>query len=263
MAHDLANDPFKESLIEVTQAWRRKLAGFFDVTDDIGDALMVLCQEKATFGRNELIISEGDDHNCVYLIDNGWVIRHKALSSGNRQIVNFALPGDFLCFSATLFGQADYDLTAKTELEAFVIKTNSLSNMLSTYPALALALSWANAHEESLLAERIVSLGRRSATQRMAHLFCELWRRLQLLQLTDNDSFPLPITQEELADTLGLSIVHVSRTLRRLRASGCIEAKGYEIRILDMKGLERIAGFDSGYLHFTEVKSRHLLRRAS
>lgn len=251
----MANDPFKESLMDVTQAWRKKLAGFFPLTSEVADALLVVCQEKATFGRNETIVDEGQDYPCIYLIDQGWAIRHKLLDSGSRQIVNFALPGDFLCYNATLFKTSDYCLTAKTELEAFVIKTKSMANVLSSHPELALALSWANAHEEALLAERIVSLGRRSATQRMAHLFCELWRRLQLLDLTSNDSFPLPITQEDLADTLGLSIVHVSRTLRRLRSAGYIEANGYDVRILDMRGLERTAGFDDGYLHFTEGRT--------
>jgi CRP-like cAMP-binding protein len=251
----VVHNEFKESLRDVTQAWRRKLSVFFDVNEEIEQALRVLCQDKARFGRNDTIINEGDTYEYVYLIDTGWAIRQKVLSSGSRQIVNFALPGDFLCFNATLFETSDYHLTAKTEVEAFVIKKSSMGALLSSHPALGLALSWTNAHEESLLAERIVSLGRRSAAQRMAHLFCELWRRLQLLDLTGNDSFPLPMTQEDLADTLGLSIVHVSRTLRQLRAAGYIEADGHEIRILDMRGLEHLAGFDDGYLHFTEVKS--------
>jgi len=251
----LVHDPFKKSLEDVTQAWHKKLATFYDLNDEVEQALRILCQDRATFGRNETIVGDGDPYRHVYLIDNGWAVRQKLLTSGSRQIVNFALPGDFLCFNATLFDTSDYHLVAKTELQAFVIKTSSMSEMLSCHPALALALSWANAHEESLLAERIVSLGRRSAAQRMAHLFCELWRRLQLLDLTNNDSFPLPVTQEDLADALGLSIVHVSRTLRQLRTGGYIEVDGREVRVLDMNGLERVAGFDDGYLHFTEAKS--------
>jgi CRP-like cAMP-binding protein len=251
----VVHDEFKQNLGEVTQAWRKKLSTFFDVSDEIAATLRVLCQEKASFARNDTIIRDGDSYENVFLIDRGWVVRQKLLSSGSRQIVNFALPGDFLCYNATLFETSDFHLVARTEVQAFVIKKSSMSDMLSTYPHLALALSWTNAHEESLLSERIVSLGRRSAAQRMAHLFCELWRRLQLLDLTDNDSFPLPITQEDMADTLGLSIVHVSRTLRQLRQGGYIDAGGNEVRVLDMRGLERMAGFDDGYLHFTEARS--------
>ena len=253
----MVHDPFKEDLKEVTDVWRRKLSAFFDVSDEIADALHVLCHDRATFARNDIIVEEGQNYEHILLIDEGWVTRYRLLSSGSRQIVNFALPGDFLCFNATLFTTSDFTLTARTKLEAFVIKTTSLTTMLSTHPALAVALSWANAHEESLLAERIVSLGRRTATQRMAHLFCELWRRLQLLDLTDNESFPLPLTQEDLADALGLSIVHVSRTLRQLRSSGLIALGPNDVRIKDMKGLERTAGFDDGYLHFYEGHEKY------
>ena len=251
----MAADTIAEELALVTGHLKRKLAPFLKVTDEMEDALRVLTHDEAHFARQDQIIGAGDPFTHVYLLNEGWAVRHKLLESGDRQVVNFALPGDFLCYNATLFNSSDYYLTAQTKLKVFVIPIDSFGKMLAAQGRLALALSWANAHEEALMAERIVSLGRRTAKERMAHLFCELWRRLELLDLTDGNKFPMPVTQEDLADTLGLSAVHVNRTLRKLRGEQLIATDVNQIRILDMKGLERVAGFDDGYLHFTEQHS--------
>lgn len=231
----------------------RKLSGFYSVSDRIEEAVAALCTREVRFDRQETIIETGQVYQAIYLVTEGWVTRFKLLPSGERQIINFALPGDFLCFNATLFGKSDHFLTAKTRVRAFAMDRQPFGALLSVDPTLAVALSWANAQEEAVLAERLTSLGRRSAQERIAHLFCELWRRLHLLGLTDNDRFPLPITQEDLADTLGLSAVHVNRTLRQLRSEGLIETGSNHVRVLSMAGLEAVAGFEDGYLHFTEV----------
>lgn len=233
-----------------------KVAPLLAVTDDMSQSIRILCRNLTHYSRRDQVIAEGEAYSSVHLIHSGWSVRYKLLESGARQIVNFVLPGDFMCFNAALFSHSDYYLVAQTKMSAYSIPIQPFAEMLAHQPQLALALSWTNAHEEALMAERIVSLGRRSARQRMAHLYCELWRRLQLLNLTDDDRFPLPLTQEDLADTLGLSAVHVNRTLRKLRAEGLIETSPSSVRILDIKGLERVAGFDAGYLHFTEIDAR-------
>lgn len=249
----MGEDAFAEDLAEVTEHLVKKLAPFLSITEEMGNAIRVLTQDEGQFARGDQIIAAGDVYSHVYLVNEGWAVRYKLLDSGERQIVNFSLPGDFLCFNAALFKRSDYFLAAQTQMRVFVIPILPFTKMLALQPELALALSWTNAHEESLMAERIVSLGRRTARERMAHLFCELWRRLQLLDLTDGNRFPLPLTQEDLADILGLSSVHVNRTLQKLRASQLLATAANDMRILDHKGLEHLAGFDSGYLHFTEV----------
>lgn len=237
----------------MTAALHRKLSTFYPLPERLAEAFAELCTREVRFDRQETIIESGGAYERVYLLQEGWVTRFKLLPTGERQIINFALPGDFLCFNATLFGKADHFLAAKTAVTAYALEKRPLGRLLALDPSLAVALTWANAHEESLLAERLASLGRRTARERVAHLFCELWRRLHLVEMTDNDSFPLPITQEDLADTLGLSAVHVNRTLRQLRNEGLIELGTNHVRVLSMHGLEAVAGFDDGYLHFTEV----------
>ena len=254
----MGKDEFAEELRLVTLHLVKKLTPMMPMSTEVANDIRVLCQNEAHFARNDQIIAAGDTYTNVYLVHAGWAVRYKLLENGARQIVNFVLPGDFMCFNAPLFPCSDFHLAAQTAMQAYVIPITPFTRMLASQPLFALALSWTNAHEESLLAERILSLGRRSAKQRMAHLLCELWRRLQLLDMTDGDRFPLPLTQEDLADTLGLSTVHVNRTLRALRADKLIESINGTVRILDMTGLERAAGFDGGYLHFTEVTARVL-----
>lgn len=237
----------------MTEALFRKVATFLSLRPEMEQAVRLICNDKATFGRYDRIIDAGEAYRYVYLVERGWASRYKYTADGRRQIVNFALAGDFLCFNAPLFEVSDYVLAAHTELEAFVIPIEPFSEMLRLQPRLAMALAWANAHEEALIAERIVSIGRRDAIQRTAHLFCELWRRLEILDLAKGNRLPLPLTREDLADSLGISTVHVSRTLGRLREKGLIAVEPMAIRILDMQGLERIAGFDDSYLHFTEA----------
>ncbi len=240
----------------MTAVLYRKLAGFYAVSERIETAFDEICTREVSFGRHHTIIETGQRYDAIYLLAEGWVTRYKLLPNGERQVINFALPGDFLCFNATLFNRADHFLTTKTRVRAYQIERQPFGKLLALDPALAVALTWANVHEESMLAERLASLGRRSARGRVAHLFCELWRRLDLLGLTDQDRFPLPITQEDLADALGLSAVHVNRTLRQLRNEGLIELGGNSVRVLSMKGLEAAAGFEDGYLHFTEAAAR-------
>lgn len=229
----------------------RKLDGVVSVTDDMRTAIRAVCRRRETFERGDHIARTGERYRAIYLVIQGWASRYRLTESGGRQIVNFALPGDFLCFNASLFPASEHSIQAHTDLQAYTIPIRPFLLLLSHQPMLALALAWFNAQEEALLAERIVSLGRRNARQRIAHLFCELWRRQEIVGLTDDSRLELPLTQQDLGDLLGLTPVHVSRTLRRLHTESLISVNRRSVRIDDMTGLERLAGFDGGYLHFS------------
>ena len=125
---------------------------------------------------------------------------------------------------------------------------------------LSAALFWVNAHEESLLAERIVSLGRRSARQRTAHVLCELISRLEIIGIDDAEKFVVPISQEEFADVLGISVVHMNKTLRALGREGVISFRNALLLVRNRARLEQIAGFESGYLQFTRRTDRNAWR---
>ena len=229
----------------------RKLGHFYEVTPEIERSIVEATVDTVEFTVGHTIIRGGDRYSFIYLMEEGWVLREKILPGGQRQIINIALPGEFLCFNAALFQNSEFDLVARTPVRAFKLSATAFSDMLKDRPYLALALAWANAHEETLLAERVVSLGRRSARERLAHILCEMSARLKVIGLGDGDRLAMPLIQEDFADILGLSVIHVHRMVRRLVADQVIAYQPGEVRVLDMGRLERIAGFDDGYLHFT------------
>jgi CRP-like cAMP-binding protein len=257
------HDKTSQQVATVSQYLFRKLRGFFSLTSHIQEAIQALCTDVVEFGAREPIIRQGEGYRHLYLIESGWVLRARHLPDGTRQIVNVAIPGDFLCFNAALFNSSDFDLTAKTNVSAFRFERVAVGDLFKQYPELAVALAWTNAHEEAMLAERVVSLGRRNARERMAHVLCELEARLHIVsapppapvqQAGERGAgvLAIPLTQEDFADLLGMSPIHVNRTLRSLAGAALVHYKVGQVQILDLEGLARIAGFDKGYLHFTQ-----------
>lgn len=228
-----------------------KLGGFFRVGDQVADMVDDLCREKVTFRPRHRIVGAGDAYGSIYLIQSGWVLRASHLQDGRRQIVNIALAGDLLCFNASLFKKSTFDLIARTNVEAYRFDIPRVMDMLASQSKLALALSWANAQEESLLAERIVSLGRRSACEKVAHIFCEILERLRIVSLYDQGPLRMPLSQEDLADILGMSLIHTNRTIRGLVRAKLLRYRAGEVVILDETALRGVAGFEDDYLHFT------------
>lgn len=231
----------------------RKLSGMIEITDSMRQALKIVCTDKVCFKRGTYIIQPEEDFKAVYLVSEGWATRSKMTDSGARQIINFAIPGDFLCFNAALFPRAEVFVRAQTEVEAFAVPIQPFSRMLMSQPQLAIALAWTAAQEEGVVSEHLLSLGRRNAVQRMAHLFCEVHRRLKLVDLVEGDGrFGFPLTQEDLADVLGISLIHTNRVIRTLVKGGLIRMTRSAVEVTDLAQLERIAGFDDSYLHHPE-----------
>lgn len=235
----------------------RKLNGFFPVGDTLQGDLDALTREQVKLAPGEALIRAGDPLTSIYIVDQGWMLRSRHLPGGGRQIVGIALPGDFLCFSSLMFETSDFDLTAKTQAAVSRLQIDSFRSLMHLHPGLAEALVWSTAHEESLLAERVVSLGRRDATERLAHILCEIVARLSLIDRHDGEVLSLPLIQEDFADILGISVIHIVRTFKRLAALGAVEYRTRKLVLLDAAKLRRIAGFDGEYLHFSQ---RHDVR---
>lgn len=232
----------------------KKLSGFFTLREEAAEDLVKLCSEACVFAPKERIATSGERYGGVYLVRNGWAVRSRLLENGARQIVNVAMPGDFLCLNAMIFDYSDFDIVAKTSLKAYFIDKAMLRGVLGRDPELAAAIFWVTAHEESILAERIVSLGRRSVRVRTAHVICEFISRLEILDERHADEILIPLTQEDFADILGTSLVHTNKTLRSLDRDGIIQFRQGLLRISDRARLERTAGFERGYLHFTRMR---------
>ena len=231
----------------------RKLSGFFRLGHETAENLVRMCSETRVFAPKERIAGSGEPYRGIYLMRSGWALRSRVLENGTRQIVNVAMAGDFLCLNAMLFPDSDFDIVAKTSVTACLIEREVLRDVLGRDPELAAAIFWVSAHEEAMLAERIVSLGRRSVRARTAHVLCEFISRLEIIDAKHADEMLIPLTQEDFADVLGTSLVHTNKTLRSMDRDGIIQFRQGLLRILDRPQLERTAGFERGYLHFTRV----------
>lgn len=197
------------------------------------------------------LIRMGDAPDEVRLILDGFACRAKYLKNGKRQIVDYLIPGDFCDLHVIILKRMDHDITALSRCVVVDIPRARISEMLER-PALAKALWWATLVNEATLREWLVNIGQRSAPQRLAHLFCELYIRLRAVGLVSESSFALPVTQKDLADTAGLSEVHVNRSLQILRQKRLITLKSRELVVLDAPGLIAFCGFDPNYLHIGE-----------
>ena len=244
---------------KMTTYFLRKLNRFSATSDELRVIFGELCHERVEFEPGHLLAQQDTDYSGTWLIDNGWVLRSKNLPSGSRQIVNVAIPGDFVSLNALMFKTSEFDLTCKTAVTAYKINLTNLVEVFTQYPLFATALLWVNAHEESLLAERIVSLGRRSAVERTAHIICEFISRLEVLDPEDPTRLFIPLSQQDLSDILGLSLVHTNKTLRRLANEGLVTFRNEILSVTNQLGLEHLAGFDDGYIYFADRPDRLMI----
>ena len=209
------------------------------------------------------ILAEGDRFTETLVVNGGWAIRYQALPDGRRQIVNFFLAGDIIGPFASVIEASEHAVAAITDLEVSVFRPQRILKLFAEAPRLGALYGWSAGRDEAIVAEQVVRLGRRSAFERTGHLLLEILRRLQMVGLAGERTFRMPLTQEILADTLGLSAVHMSRTLRRLRAARLVELADRRVTIPDVPRLQRITDFSTLYLeqHRLPPKTEQELRR--
>lgn len=192
---------------------------------------------------------EGVAPRGVFMLREGMAVRYRTLPNGGRQIMTFLIPGDLCDVHVFLLQQADHSIGTVIPSRIAAIPRDRVMQITARYPRIGASFLWSAQQEESMLRERIVSLGRRDARGRIAHLLCELLWRYSAIGRTPDEMFRLPLTQTELADTLGLTPVHVNRVLKEFRGSRLIAMENRTLRLLDINGLQEMAGFDSSYLH--------------
>jgi CRP-like cAMP-binding protein len=244
----------------------RKLEGYAPLDASDRERLLNVCEKTAVVEADRYITRAGDSPKDVVVILEGLAVRSKLLRDGRRQILAFLVAGDFCDLHVAVLDQMDHDILAIMPCTVARISRNTVQEMTETRPKLARALWWCTLVDEATLREWLVNLGQRDAEQRIAHLFCELHTRLHTIGLTTDGSFSLPITQDELGDTMGLSAVHVNRSLKSLRDAGLVTFRGRVIHIPDVERLQFFADFDPSYLHLRHgpaaVNSVPLLQEA-
>ena len=180
----------------------------------------------------------------LYTILSGWAFRYKMLPDGRRQILNYALPGDLIGLQGSIANEMQHSVEALTDVLLCVFPREKLWSLYTGYPALAFDVTWLAAREEQILDENLLNVGRRTSIERIAYLLLHLFSRAEEAGLTKSDTAQFPFTQQHLADTLGMSLVHTNKTLRRLTATKTMRWKDKKFEILDRDGLAKIAGFE-------------------
>jgi len=188
------------------------------------------------------IIDEGQVDAPLYTLLSGWAFRFKTLSDGRRQILNFLLPGDFVGVQQKMGDSAAHGVQSLTEVTLCVFRRDALRELHRSAPSLGFDVTWLTAHEESLVDDTLLSVGRRSAEERIATLLVLLFKRMAaLLPDAGTQGVPFPLTQQHIADGLGLSLVHTNKTLRKLEKRGLHRVEDGRLWLRDVKALTRIA----------------------
>lgn len=205
----------------------------------------------STFKTGELvaepgatIVHEGAHSSHLYTLLSGWAFRYKLLADGRRQILNYILPGDLVGLQGSIMDVMEHSVEALSTLVLCVFQRDRLPELFRNHAGLAFDITWLASREERMLDDHLLSLGRRTATERAAYLLAFLHQRATSVGLVSERSLLIPITQQHVADTLGLSVVHTNKTLRKLADCGLIRWLDRACEVIDVDGLMKLAAWE-------------------
>jgi CRP-like cAMP-binding protein len=190
------------------------------------------------------VLLDGTDSPHLFTILEGWAMRFKIFDDGQRQVLNFGMPGDFVGLQSALFDKMTHSVEALTDMRLCVFTRSRVWELYEKHAGLGFDLTWIAAREESILAEHLANVGQRSAFERLAYIVIYLYDRARRSGLSRGNVLTTPITQEHLADAMGLSIVHTNKTLKRLKATGWMDWRRQELKILDEARLAELAAYE-------------------
>ena len=227
----------------------RKLRKRDEISAEEEAAIRGAMSEVREVRADSCLIRHGVELDVSMLLLGGWLARAKQMPDGQRQISELHVPGDFADLHSLTLKRLDHDVVTLTPCRIGIFRHSKLQEITANVPHLTRVYWFTTNMDASIHREWMVSIGRRSALERMAHLFCELRIRLEIAGLTDGDSYDFPLTQLELSECLGLTGVHVNRTLQELRRRELITLEARRATLLDVPALEDLAGFDPSYLY--------------
>lgn len=197
---------------------------------------------EVKLSRGQTVLAEDENSEYLYTVLSGWLVKHKMLADGRRQIINYALPGDFLGLQAATFDKMQHSVEALSEVTLCAFPKKKFWTLYEHHQGLSFDVTWIAAQEKSILADFLVSAGQRTSSERIAFLLLILFRRARLVGLVRNNSVHFPFNQEHLGDTIGFSLVHTNKCLARLRRSRAFEWIGDAFTMLDEDLLAELVG---------------------
>ena len=236
-----------------------KLSRFIPLSDEDVRVLDALCVNEEPFEADADIVRQGDVPCSAFVLTHGMAFRYRLMPDGKRQILTFMIPGDIFGLHAFLLRAMDHSIATLVPTRVATISRATVFDLFENHPRIGAALWWGALQQNAINRERIVALGRRRSRGRVAYLLCELVWRQRGVGLAEDGAIRLPLTQVELADTLGLTAVHVNRILQGFRRDNLIALVHHRLTLLDVERLQKIAGLNQDYLHLggatTEVRS--------
>lgn len=234
--------------MERTEALVRKLERRDGLSREERAVLAQLVEREVVYAPGDYIVREGEPQSTSQLLIQGVAARSKQMADGGRQITEVHLDGDFVDLHSFLLKQLEHDVIAMSPIRMAIVPHRRLKAVTEDWPHLTRMLWLSTLLDAAIHREWIVSAGRRSALMQMACLFCELLLRYDVVGLAEGRRYPMPLTQTALADTCGLTSVHVNRVVQELRAEGLIEWRRGQLLVLDYDRLAALGGFDPRYL---------------
>lgn len=198
---------------------------------------------ELTVDKGSTVLAEGTRNPHLFTVLKGWGFRYKLLSDGRRQIVNYVMPGDLIGLQGSLLDEMQHSVEALSAMVLCVFERGELLDLFRDHADLAYDVTWLASREESMLDENLLSVGRRSAIERVAYLLAFIADRAQEVGLT-NGALEIPITQQHVADTLGLSLVHTNKTIRKLINRQLIRWRDGGCELLDHDALCELASWE-------------------
>lgn len=233
----------------LSNALSRKLQSQLGLAEPEVQAFLSSLGPPRSISDGHDLAREGPSPGVLTILLQGLACRYKDLADGRRQILCFQLPGDIVDIHGFVMGRLDHAIGALTACQVATVPYEAVNALVERHPALRMALWRESMLDAAICREWEVNLGQRGAYERMAHLLCEVVLRQKIAGLENNGRYALPLTQSELSDALGLSVVHVNRVLQRLRKEGLITLRAGYLTVHDMAGLTAAGGFEPSYLH--------------
>lgn len=231
------------------EAHLQKLRARDDISEAEEQEIRSLVSEVIEVEQDSTVIRHGQDLKHSMLLLSGWLARAKDLPNGQRQIAQLHVAGDFADLHGFTLKRLDHDIIAISRCRIAIVPHDRLRDLTERFPHLTRVYWLMTNIDAAIQREWTLSLGKRSALERMAELFCEMDVRLGLVGLSIHNSYAFPLTQAELGECLGMTAVHVNRTLQALRRSGLVDLHGRQLTIHDVSGLKALAEFDPSYLY--------------
>lgn len=220
-----------------------KLATFMRLGEGDLKGLERVFDAEKSFKRLKDLVVDGNEYRHLSVVSDGYAMRYKLLRNGKRQILNIILPGDVIGFPVSFVDRSTYSVVTLSDLKLNICPIDAYVRLCFERPQFGLALAWLAVKEAAIYAERVVDIGRRTPVERLVHFLLELHSRMLTIGLAEKTSFKLPISQEVIADALGLSVPHLNRVMQHLRKEKLISNSARVVEFFDMPALQTLAHY--------------------